>query len=304
MDPRPDPPPPGPPASRLPAVPNPPPTSGWPRPARPGPRFAWRRLARSPRGASCLAVVVAALLLWPFAGFSWIPWLVGLGALVVLRLLRLDGPLRGWDFPLAGLVVVVGLMLSTGPWAWALAGSIGVLLAGLAQLPWWRLAAVGAVLCVVSGVGYGLALHQERVELEQIQARAGDLSRAGIAEESEDILEALILAISQSRPDPDLLCALMTPAAEQQLAAAAGSADCLQAAALLHGRYRPTAPAASERPGPSVADRSQPPPATLVLDGCATAWATTAGPQVGRVHVDLVDPNQRTYLVTGFLPCP
>src|ERR687893_726326 len=64
--------------------------------------------------------------------------------LLVLRLMRLDGPLRGWDIPLAGLAVVIGLMLSTSPWAWALAGSIGVLLAGLAQLPWWRLAAGGA----------------------------------------------------------------------------------------------------------------------------------------------------------------
>src|SRR3954447_13848804 len=149
----------------------PPPVPVPPGPAQgngPGtarPRFDWRRLTRSPRGAAGLAVLAAALLLWPFAGFSWIPWLIGIAALVVLRLLRLDGPLRGWDIPLAGLAVVIGLMMSTGPWAWALAGSIGVLLAGLAQLPWWRLAAVGAVLCVVSGIGWGLSVHQDRIEL-------------------------------------------------------------------------------------------------------------------------------------------
>ena len=50
---------------------------------------------------------------------------------------------------------LVGLMLNTGPWDWALAASLGVLLAGLVQLPWWRLAAVGAVLCLLAGVGWG-----------------------------------------------------------------------------------------------------------------------------------------------------
>ena len=118
--------------------------------------MGWRRLTRSRRGAAGLTIAAAALLLWPFAGWSGIPWLVGIGLLVVLRLLRLDGLLRGWVLHLGGLVVIAGLMYSTGPWAWALAGSIGVLLAGLAQLPWWRLAAAGAVLCAVSGVGFGL----------------------------------------------------------------------------------------------------------------------------------------------------
>ena len=127
------------------------------RPARPGPPTGppawagWRRLTRSRRGAAGLCIATAALLLWPFAGWSAIPWLIGIGVLVVLRLLRLDGPLRGWAPHLGGLVVIAGLMYGTGPWAWALAASIGVLLAGLAQLPWWRLAAAGAVFCVVSG---------------------------------------------------------------------------------------------------------------------------------------------------------
>jgi hypothetical protein len=247
-------------------------------------------------------VLAAALLLWPFAGFSWVPWLIGLGALLVLRLLRLDGLLRGWDIPLAGLAVVIGLMLSTGPWAWALAGSIGVLLAGLVQLPWWRLAAVGAVLCVVSGIGFGLSVHQERVALEEIQARSGDLSRAGIAEESGDIVPTLVLAITQSAPDPDLLCAVLTPAAEGQLADGVGAPDCAAAAVLLHQR-RPAVTTSTDAGMPRGADPRQPPPGDLVLDACATHWTDAAGAALGRVHVELVDPNQRTYLVTGFAPC-
>jgi hypothetical protein len=283
-----------------PSVPAPPGPGRDPR--EPGPRFDWRRFSRSPRSAVGLAALGAALLLWPFAGFSWIPWLIGLAVLVVLRLLRLDGPLRGWDLPLACLAVPIGLMVSTGPWAWALAASIGVLLAGLVRLPRWRVAVVGAALCAVSGIGFGLSLHQDRVALEQIQARAGDLSRAGIAEESGDIVPSLVLAITQSRPDPDLLCAVLTPPAEEQLARGVGAPDCPAAAALLHER-RPAVTAADEEAMPRGADPKAPPPPSLVLDACATPWAEAAGAALGRIQVELVDPNQRTYLVTGFAPC-
>lgn len=283
----------------VPVQPGPAPGGG---PGQTRPRFDWRRLTRSPRGAALVAVLAAALLLWPFAGFSWIPWLIGIAALVVLRLLRLDGPLRGWDIPLAGLAVVIGLMVSTGPWAWALAASIGVLLAGLAQLPWWRLAAVGAVLCVVGGIGFGLSVHRDRIEQEQIQARAGDQSRAGIAEESGDIVPTLVLAITQSAPDPDLLCALLTPPAEEQLARGLGVPDCAAAAPALHQPQPPTATPTTAGM-PRGADPKQPPPAELTLDACATRWAEAAGAALGRVQVKLVDPNERTYLVTGFAPC-
>ena len=99
-----------------------------PRRARP---FTWQRLTRTRRGAAGLAIGSAALLLWPFAGWSGSRGWSGSGVLVLLRLLRLDGLLRGWVWHLGGLVVVAGLMYSTGPWAWALAASIGVLVAGL-----------------------------------------------------------------------------------------------------------------------------------------------------------------------------
>jgi hypothetical protein len=153
----------------------------------------------------------------------------------------------------------------------------------------------------VSGIGFGLSLHQDRLEMEQIQARAGDLSRAGIAEESGDIVPTLVLAVTQSAPDPDLLCALLTPPAEEQLARGIGVPDCAAAAPVLHQR-RPAA-AAPTAGKPRGADPRQPPPAELVLDACATEWAVAAGAALGRVHAQLVDPNQRTYLVTGFAPC-
>ena len=143
-----------------------------------------------------LAIGTAAVLLWPFSGWSLIPWLVGIGVLVLLRLLRLDGLLRGWVFHLGGVVVVVGLMYSTDPWAWALAASIGVLLAGLLQLPWWRLAAVGAAMCVVSGVGFGITSYHTAQVQREIESHAGDQLRSRLGESrSGRILPALLQAL-------------------------------------------------------------------------------------------------------------
>src|SRR5918995_482717 len=103
-----------------------PPTGPPPGEATPSepPAHRWRRLTRTRQGASGLAILTAALLLWPFAGWFWIPWVAGLVVLVLIALLRLDRLLHGW--------------------------------AGLVQWPWWRLAAVGAVLCLVAGAGWGV----------------------------------------------------------------------------------------------------------------------------------------------------
>src|SRR5919202_6262316 len=58
--------------------------------APPGGPHRRRRLTRTRRGAVGLAIVAAALLLWPLAGWFWIPWLAGLAVLVLIGLLRLD----------------------------------------------------------------------------------------------------------------------------------------------------------------------------------------------------------------------
>jgi hypothetical protein len=301
MDQRPDTPPPWLPASRPqpgpPAAPGPPTSDPPPKPPPPGPRFRWRRLLRSPRGAAGLGVLAAALLLWPFAGFSSIPWLVGVGALIVLRLLRLDGLLRGWDIPLAGCVVVVGLMMSTGPWAWALAGSIGVLLAGLAQLPWWRLAAVGAVLCVVSGTGYAISAVQSAELQRQIDDRAADQLRVQLGEtRPARVLPALVDAV---RTDDAGLCRLLAPQAEAQLLAAMNAPACPAAVTELHRRIGSVPEADAE----SLPPPQQALPQGWVVDGCNTGWGRAAGPGLGQVVIEQTDPSVQRFAVTGFRPC-
>ena len=249
-----------------------------------------------------MVIVAAALLLWPFAGLSWIPWLAGFVVLVVLRLLRLDKVLRNWDLHLAGLVVVAGLMLSTTPWAWALSASIGVLIAGLVQLPWWRLAAVGVVLCAISGIGFGYSSYQDLQEAVAANRAESRIGQGQIAEEAGQILRILDQTITGSQPDPELLCTILASSAEEQLATAVRAPDCRSATTVLHERLRSAPPGRMTNSAPPGAD-AQPPPATMVLNGCQRMWGTAAGPGLGMVNIELVDATQRTYVVSGFSAC-
>jgi len=295
MEPRPDPPPWLPVARTPPAAADPPPTA-------PRPSFTWQRLTRTRRGAAGLAIGSAALLLWPFSGWSPLPWLVGLGVLVLLRLLRLDGLLRGWVWHLGGLVVVAGLMYSTSPWAWAMGASIGVLVAGLLQLPWWRLAAVGVVMCAVSGVGFGITTYQANQRHEAEYAQGGDIVRAEIAEKRTNVLTALLQSFSSSAPDPQPLCRVVTAEALAQLRQQVPGATCDDVVATLYARRPAGAPTLVD---PAGLPKPAPDPdvSRMVIDACATPWGTTAGSAVGRIHIQQVSPSMQTYVVAAFSSC-
>lgn len=290
MEPRPDPPP------WLPAASTP------PAPAEPRRSFRWQRLTRTRRGAAGLAIGSAALLLWPFSGWSWIPWLVGLGVLILFRLLRLDGLLRGWAGHVGGVVVVAGLMYSTGPWAWALAASIGVLVAGLLQLPWWRLAAVGVVMCAASGVGFGISTYQVNQQHEAEYAQGGDIVRAEIAEKRTNVLPALLQSFSSSAPDPQPLCRVVGPTALAQLQGQVGGQTCNDVVATLFAR-RPAGAPTPVDPGRLPKAAPDPDVSRMVIDACGTPWATAAGSAVGRIHIRQVSPSLQTYVVDAFSSC-
>lgn len=266
------------------------PASGGSRPPH-----RWRRLSRSRRGAAGIGIATAALLLWPFSGWSALPWLAGLGAVALLRAFRLDGLLRGWAPHLGGLVVVAGLMLSTDPWAWALAASIGVLLAGLVQLPGWRLAAVGAVLCLVTGAGYAWSnvRDAEQVAAEQAQTQLQNRGRLGAARPN-GVLPALLNRIAAG--SPGAVCDnLLAEPARVTFVAAAGAADCATAvralaAQVLDRNSYADADAEATRAGD-----------VLTVDACALTWdGAPAGPQLGELTVGRIG---QTYVVTRFRPC-
>ena len=274
------------------------PRAGWADPVGPPPAPGWRRFVRTRRGAAGLGIVAAALLLWPFAGPSWIPWLAGFLALILLRLLRLDPLLRGWDVHAAGLVVVAGMMISTTPWAWALAASIGVLIAGLLRLPAWRLAALGA---------RAVSARRGRLRLVERRGASGRRSSAyaPVQERSRQdqgaprpngVLPILLNRIAQG--SPEAICDnLLADPVRARFAAAAGQPDCDAAVRALAaqvtdpGRY-----ADAEAP-------SEPPPATGSPWTPAhwTGAATPAGPQLGHLTITAAAPSR--YLVTGFRPC-
>ncbi|HEY0813479.1 MAG TPA: hypothetical protein VGE11_09355 [Pseudonocardia sp.] len=240
----------------------------------------------------------AALLLWPFSGWSLIPWLIGIGVLVLLRLLRLDGLLRGWVFHLGGFAVVVGLMYSTGPWAWALAASVGVLLAGLLQLPWWRLAAIGAVLCVVSGVGFGISTYrtQQQVAAADAQVQTELQGQQG-ATRPQGVLPILLNRIAQNVPGP--VCSnLLAESARSAFVASTGRADCDSAVAAVASRVVDRGAYAS-----AVAHTTQ--TATgFEVNACALTWPNgrQAGPQLGRLEIGRKNGGT-SYYVAAFTPC-
>ena len=136
-------------------------------------------------------------------------------------------------------------MLRTGPWDWALAAALGVLLAGLVQLPWWRLAAVGAVLCVLAGAGWGLDRHRDAQEkaAQEAQAQAqsserNQMSRPGRA------LPVLLRAIGRNDASP-VCSGLMTESARASFMSSVGAPDCPSAVRALAARVDDPAASAS-----------------------------------------------------------
>lgn len=279
--------------STPPVVPEPPP----PPPPSPGHRV-WTRLTRTARGAAGLGTGAAALLLWPFSGWSLLPWLAGVAVLVLLALLRLDRLLSGWVWHLAGLVVVAGLMVSTSPWAWALAASIGVLVAGLLRLPEWRLAVVGAALCVASGAAYTLVNVQDAREQRLAAERTSAENFALIGERSpERVLPALLEGIGQG--DSTAICGLLDAPARDAFIRTAAAPDC-RSAVIAVQRAAGTPPAYDDLAATTVREG-----AGWLTDACATVWAQPplGGPQLGRIEIRESDRPGRTYFVAGFRPC-
>jgi hypothetical protein len=278
------------PDGRLPRRPDP-----TPEPAEPS---RWARLVRSPRGAAGIAVLAAALLLWPFTGWSAWPWLIGLGVLVLLYLLRLDRLLRGWAPHLAGLGVVGGMLYGTSPWAWALAASIGVLLAGLARLPRSKVVAIGTVMCVVSGVGFGVSQYQTAQEKARAEAEANKQSEGQQgARRPQGVLPILLNRIAQNVPEP--ICGnLISDSALPAFVGSTGQPDCAAAVASLASRVTDRQRYAGAQAMSVAAGEG------LDVDACALRWAsgTAAGPPLGHLTIRY-KPGGASYVVTGFSAC-
>ncbi|MGD9985799.1 hypothetical protein [Pseudonocardia sp.] len=298
----------------------PPPPLGWgpPPPQQPssGGAWAWLR-ARGWRLAVGVGIAGAALLLIPFFLFPtldpdkpvaqwWPPFAIGLGTLVLLSVLRLDRLLKGWTWHVAGIAFVGALVVWTkdNPWAWALALSLGLLLAGLLRLPRWQLLVAGAVLCAVSIVGFAITASRITAAETQREIQAGNEVRAtvGGVPNAQEVPPLLDRVISGRVADPQPLCRIVGPAAETQLTTATRTADCAAAVAVV---WEERASAGGPTPVTSVRSDAAPMTSerTYTLSTCGSAWAVAAGPELGRVTVTWTDDDARRYAITGFQPC-
>jgi hypothetical protein len=240
-----------------------------------------RRQRWSTRVLAGVPLVGAGLLLWPFA--DWSPWpaAVGVGLLAVLHLTRLDRLLFGWAPHLAGLLVVVLLAGRSDAWAWGLVTGLGVLGVGLVRLPRRALAAVGAVLALACGTGYGVAHYRTE---RQRQAERAEAAAAEATNVVAIAPELLVTALTGG--DPGSACVLLGSPAAGQLAAARHAPSCTAALA------GTGAPATTGR---GVVTRN--------ADHTATVAACRAGTGLGTFRMRQFAGGDR-YVVIGYAPCP
>lgn len=247
-----------------------------------------------------VVLLVAAGLLWPFAGWSWWPVVGGLGVLVLLYLLRLNHLLFGWAPHLAGLVTVVLMAARSDPWAWGLAAGIATLGVGAARLPDRRVLAAGLALVVVFGTGYGIG-HYRTAEQQRAEQAAADASyrQSRAALPAEAVLGAIASDIASG--DDVKACGLLGTPGGQQFAAAVRAPTCPDAVRLLHAQVTdPRAYGSPRLPAGALLKR---PDRTVRVDGCR-AWTDTAGAPGPRLGVFELRPYQAgSYLISGYTPC-
>jgi len=274
---------------------------------RADPLTALRRFRpRSWKGATGLGIVGAAVLLSVFVAVDdqarwWLPLAAGFVVLVLLALLRLDRLLKGWTWHVAGIALLAGLVVETSgnPWAWAAAVSIGVLVAGLLRLPRWQLAALGAVLCVVSFVGYQFRASEVREHQEEVAQQAGNEMREALG-----VTRPALVLVGLDRglrdADADAVCRLLDPQPTAQLLKVTGSPSCEAAVALLHGKV----PAGTPEPSAprSSGSQTQPPGSIVTLDGCGSIWGA-AVPSLGTVDAIRTQAPRETWRVAALRPC-
>jgi hypothetical protein len=215
-----------------------------------------------------------------------------------VAVLRLDRLLGGWTWHVGGLAVVVGLMLRTGPWDWALAGSLGVLLAGLVQLPMWRLAAVGAVLCMLAGVGWGFDRYRDaqQVAAQEAQAQAEGLQRIQLSRPGR-ALPVLLRAVARGDAGP-VCSGMMTESARAEFVSTVGAQDCPAAVRELAARVSdPAAYGSGRAPSTDQIDG-------LAVDACRLTWSDgiVPGPQLGVFTVNQI-AGESSYAITTFRQC-
>ncbi|MBV9314171.1 MAG: hypothetical protein JO100_10635 [Pseudonocardia sp.] len=252
------------------------------------------------RAVAGLIILGAIGLLWPFAEWNWWPVAAGLGVLAALYLLRLDVLLRGWAPHLAGLVTVALLLTRTGPWAWGFAAGLAVLAVGLVRLPAWRVLAVGVVLSVGFGLGYGISQYRTDAQRAAERSRANaELTANVVATSAELVLPSITNSLAAG--DARTVCALLGVPAGQQFATAVGAPNCQLAVTWLAAQItNPTGYRAVNLPPNAIVKT----PDSATVDGCQARWTKNGvpiGPRLGRFELRRFQADR--FLIVGYSAC-
>ena len=173
-----------------------------------------------------------------------------------------------------------------------------MLLAGLVQLPWWRLAAVGAVLCLLAGAGWGFDRYRAAQERAAQEAQTSQQNRGRLGVVRPNLVLQVVLS-SVGRGDVGPVCGkLFSEPAQAPFAASTGAPDCVGAVRALAAQVDDPAAYARGR-APSSQDGD-----VLTVDACRLQWTAgaTPGPQLGVLTVGRVGA-ETTYVVTAFRAC-
>jgi hypothetical protein len=171
-------------------------------------------------------------------------------------------------------------------------------MAGLLQLPWWRLAAVGAVMCAVSGVGFGVATYRTQQQIAAADAQVQrELQGQQGAARPQGVLPILLNRIAQNAPGP--ICDnLLADPARAAFVASTGQTDCAGAVAARSAQVVDRARYAGAS-APMVQT-----PTGYDVDACSLSWPNgrSAGPRLGKLAI-AQKPGGASYYVATFAPC-
>jgi hypothetical protein len=268
---------------------------------------------------AALSLVVAALTLWAFSGWTWWVLAVLVGGLIVVRLALGLFPeqWRRWagNWAVVGLAAAVTLWLVT--WTSLLQLGVAVGVAGATatvqlrpQRSWVRWTAAGVSVCLAAGCGLALWLawradeqRREASEREDRDYRVADMRPDNPTRMFQQ------LATDLAAGDVFWVCWLFDDAGRQAFTKAAHADSCEDAVRDWHARIesgRRGVYGGATVPAEAIVTAEDD---TVYVDGCQ-AYALDKfdhvplpGPRLGQLTLRLDPEFGVGYLVTGYTPC-
>ncbi len=257
-----------------------------------------------------LYLTAAGVVLWIFSGFTFWVFAVGLGGILIARLVvgLFPTSVRRWMGPFVLACTFLFLATRVSPWALGITAGLLGIGAAVELRHWHRWPIVlGVALAVLIGctVGYALeAQAQERFE-QQDRERTHEHNVAELRpREPQRVMSTLMHAIATNRPQ--VACFQFSDGARNQFVASVpDAADCNDAVQRLSARVKNK----NQYSQPNWEDgalsrRGE----EATLDACSVTWGDTfsgrledQGPKVGKLT--LARQARTGWIITNYDPC-